>query len=213
MTIENYCDIIANAISIIVDRSSAMKAGLSKEKIIIIAAKMADEKGLAELTLKALADELGIKPPSLYKHFNGGLDELNKELMLYGWRMLDGEITKAVIGKAKDDAVIALCHTYRKFVSEHKGLFEAMQWYNMYQSEEHLQASAGSVDIIYRSLSSYEMTDEQKVHTVRMIRAFLQGFSTIEVHVGSNYPVPLDDSFDFALRTILSGIADMKGDE
>ncbi|MDE6020038.1 MAG: TetR/AcrR family transcriptional regulator, partial [Ruminococcus sp.] len=109
-----------------------MKNRSKRETIIETAAAMADEKGFANITMKELADELGIKSPSLYKHFSGGLDELNKELMLYGWRSLDSEITKAVIGKAKDDSVIALCNAYRRFVSEHKGLYEAMQWYNMY---------------------------------------------------------------------------------
>ena len=187
-----------------------MKNVSKRETIIETVAAMADEKGFANITMKELADELGIKSPSLYKHFSGGLDELNKELMLHGWRSLDSEITKAVIGKAKDDAVIALCNAYRRFVSEHKGLYEAMQWYNMYLSDEHLQASEGAVDIMFRSLSSYGLTEEQKVHTVRMIRAFLQGFSTIECHGGYGNPVPLNDTFDFALRTILNGIADLQ---
>ena len=78
-----------------------MKAGLDKEKIIEMAAKMADEQGMANVTLKVLATELGVKSPSLYKHFSGGLDELNKELMLYGWRFLETEITRAAIGKAQ----------------------------------------------------------------------------------------------------------------
>lgn len=187
-----------------------MRTGLNKDDIIKIAADMADENGIADVTFKKLAEKLGIKPPSLYKHFSGGLDELNTEIMLYGWRLMDGEITQAVIGKARDDAVIALCYAYRKFVSEHKGLYEVMQWYNMYESEEHQQASAGAVDVMYRALDSYELTEEQKVHTVRLIRSFLQGFSTIEVNVGKDYPVPLNDSFDFALKAILNGIADMQ---
>ena len=58
------------------------------------------------------------------------------------------KITRAAIGKAKDDAIIAICYAYRNFVAEHKGLFEAMQWYNMYQSEEHLQATEGTVSIL-----------------------------------------------------------------
>ena len=111
-----------------------MKVGLDKNTIVEAAAKMADEKGIANVTLKVLATELGIKSPSLYKHFSGGLEELNKELMLYGWRSLENEITRAAIGKAKDDAIMAICYTYRNFVAEHKGLFEAMQWFNMYQS-------------------------------------------------------------------------------
>lgn len=32
-----------------------------------------------------------------------------------------------------------ICHVYREFAAIHKGLFEAMQWYNMYQSKEQLK--------------------------------------------------------------------------
>ena len=183
---------------------------MKREAIIQTAAEMADEKGFASISMKELADRLGIKSPSLYKHFSGGLDELNKEIMLYGWRLLDSEITKEVIGKAKDDAVIELCYAYRRFVAEHKGLYEAMQWYNMYLSDEHLQASEGTVDVMFRALSSYGLTEEKKVHTVRMIRAFMQGFCTIECHGGYGNPVSLNETFDFALHTILTGIADMQ---
>ncbi|MGM9548867.1 MAG: TetR/AcrR family transcriptional regulator [Faecousia sp.] len=188
-----------------------MKAGLDKEIIIEAAADMADEKGIANVTLKVLATELGIKSPSLYKHFSGGLDELNKELMLYGWRSLESEITRAAIGKAKDDAITAICYTYRNFVTEHKGLFEAMQWYNMYQSEEHLQATQGTVSILFQVLEAYGLTGEQKVHIVRILRGFLQGFAAIENHGGYGNPTPLNDTFDFALRTILNGIRDLQG--
>ena len=188
-----------------------MKAGLDKAKIIETAANIADEKGIAYVTLKVLATELGVKSPSLYKHFNGGLDELNKELMLYGWRCLESEISRAAIGKAKDDAIIAICHVYRNFVAEHKGLFEAMQWYNMYQSEEHLKATKGTVSILFQVLEAYGLTEEQKVHIVRMLRGFLQGFAAIESHGGYGNPTPLDDTFDFAIKTILNGIRDLLG--
>lgn len=188
-----------------------MKAGLDKEKIIEVAAKMADEKGIAHVTLKVLATELGVKSPSLYKHFSGGLEELNKELMLYGWQFLETEITKAAIGKAKDDAILAICHVYRDFVAGHKGLFEAMQWYNMYQSEEHLKATRGTVSILFQVLEAYGLAEEQKVHVVRMLRGFLQGFASIESHGGYGNPASLDDTFDFALNTILNGIRDLQG--
>lgn len=188
-----------------------MKAGLDKTTIIKVAANIADEKGIANVTLKVLAEELGVKSPSLYKHFNGGLDELNKELMLYGWRSLESKITKSAIGKAKDDAVMAICYAYRNFASEHKGLFEAMQWYNMYQSEEHLQATQGMVSVFFQVLDAYDLNEEQKVHIVRMFRGFLQGFSSIESHDGYGNPMSLNDSFDFALKTIINGIHYLQG--
>lgn len=189
-----------------------MKMGLDKKKILEAAASMADERGIANVTLKLLAVELGVKSPSLYKHFNGGLEELNKELMLYGWHLLEEKITKAAIGKSKDDAIMAICFAYRSFVAEHKGLFEAMQWYNMYQSEEHLQATQGMVSVFFQVLDAYELSERQKVHIVRMFRGFLQGFSSIESHGGYGNPLPINDSFDFALKTILNGIYDLQGE-
>ncbi|MBR1739388.1 MAG: WHG domain-containing protein [Ruminococcus sp.] len=189
-----------------------MQKGSRRESIIGTAAQIADEKGAAFVTMKELAGRLGIRSPSLYKHFSGGLEELNRELMLYGWRLMDEEITKAVIGKERDDAVIALCRAYRSFVCEHRGLYEAMQWYNMYLSEEHLQASEKAVEIMFRALSSYGLAEEQKVHCVRMMRAFMHGFSSIESHSAYGNPVPLDESFDFALKTMLEGISCLKKD-
>lgn len=188
-----------------------MKAGLDKKAIIEAAANIADEKGIVNVTMKVLATELGIKSPSLYKHFNGGLDELSKELMLFGWRSLESEITSAAIGKAKDDAITAICYAYRNFAAQHKGLVEAMQWYNMYQSEEHLQATQGTVTILFQVLEAYGLTEEQKVHVVRMLRGFLQGFASIESHGGYGNPTPLDNTFDFAIKTILNGIRDLQG--
>lgn len=190
-------------------RGSLMKVGLDRQSIVEAAADMADKKGFANLTMKLLAGELGVKSPSLYKHFGGGLEELNRELMLYGWRSLESEITTAAVGKAKDDAIIAICRAYRSFVSRRRGLFEAMQWYNMYQSEEHLKATEGTIAVLFRVLEAYGLSEEQKVHSIRMLRGFLQGFSAIESHGGFGNPTPLDDTFDFALKTILNGIRNL----
>ena len=187
-----------------------MKAGLDKAKILDVAAKMTDEKGIANITLKSLAEELGVKSPSLYKHIKG-LDELHKELMLYSWKLLDKDMMKAAIGKAKDDAIIAMCYAYRNFVKLHGGLFETMQWYNMYKSDEHLQATDELVSILFQVLDGYDLLEEQKVHIVRMLRGFLQGFLSIENHDGFGNSLTIDDTFDFALQILLNGIHSLKG--
>ena len=188
-----------------------MTGRLDEKVILDTAARMADEGGVANITLKALAEELGVKSPSLYKHISG-LDELNKELMLYGWDLLEKEVMKAAIGKAKDDAIITLCHAFRNFVALHRGLFEAMQWYNMYQSDEHLQATEGLVSVLFQVLDGYDLTEEQKVHIVRMLRGFLQGFSTIESHNGFGNPLSVEDTFNLSVKIILNGIHDLQGE-
>lgn len=188
-----------------------MKIRLSKGIILDAAAEMADENGITNITLKSLAEKLGVKSPALYKHISG-LDELNKELMLYGWSMLEKELMKAAIGKAKDDAIIALSYAYRSFVTLHRGLFEAMQWYNMYQTGEHLQATEGLVSVIFQVLDAYNLLEEQKVHIVRMLRGFLQGFTTVESHNGFGNSLSVEDSFDFSLKIFLNGIHDLQGE-
>lgn len=189
-----------------------MKVGLDKKSIIEMAVNIADERGISSVTLKLLARKLGVKPPSLYKHFRGGVDELNKELTLYGWRCLENEIARVAIGKSKDDAITAICYAYRDFVSKHRGVFEAIQWYNMYQSAEHLQATQNIIDILFQVLDAYNLIEQQKVHCIRMLRGFLQGFSAIESHRGFGNSVSIDDTFDFALKTILNGVRELQGE-
>ena len=187
-----------------------MKNGLDRNKILAAAVEIADESGFQSLTLKTLADRLGIKSPSLYKHFRRGLEELHEELMLYGWRCMEKEVVDAAVGKAREDALLSICKAYRTFACRHKGLYEAMQWYNMYLSDKHLKATEGLVSVMFRVLDAYELEEEQIVHIVRMLRSFLQGFSTIESHGGYGNPVTTDASFDFAVKTLINGISDIR---
>lgn len=185
-----------------------MKAGLDKDIILKTAADLADAEGIANVTLKALAEKLGVKPPSLYKHING-VEELNKALMLYGWKSLEKKVTRAAVGKSKEDAIRAIFYAYRDYVKEHPGVFEAMQWYNMYQSEENLQATEEIVAVLFQVLSAYDLQEEQKVHIVRMFRVFLQGFLMVEIHGGFGNPVSITESFDFSLEILLNGIENL----
>ena len=52
---------------------------LDKKTIVEAAARVADIDGISKVNLTVIAKELGIKSPSLYKHFSGGIEELNKE--------------------------------------------------------------------------------------------------------------------------------------
>ena len=44
------------------------RAGLSAERVVERAAQIVDEHGLEALSLSRLAADLGVAPPSLYKH-------------------------------------------------------------------------------------------------------------------------------------------------
>lgn len=183
-----------------------MKNSLNKAMIIETAVKMADEKGLPGVTMKALAMKLGVESSSLYKHIKGGLDELYEGLMLYGWTTLDNKIARALAGKSRDDAIRAMCSAFRDFALQHPGVFEVMQWHNSYTNELNKQATKGIITSLYQTLEAYHMSYEQKLHTLRMLRGFVQGFALIETHGGFGDPISTDNSFEFAVKMLVNGI-------
>lgn len=181
------------------------RAGLDKGTILQMAANMADEEGLTCVTLKEVANRLGIRPPSLYNHVKG-LDDLRHSLMLYGWKQLENEITVSAIGKSGDEAVKSMCKAYVNYATKHPGVFDAMQWYNQYNTEESMQATEGLVSIIFQILSSYKLSEEHMVHIVRLLRSFLQGFASIINNGGFGNPLSLQESFDLSINILLKGL-------
>lgn len=190
-----------------------MSNRLNKVTVVQTAADMADRNGLSSVTLKTLSEELGIKSPSIYKHIPNGLDGLHRELMLYGWRSVEAVMVKAAVGKSKDDAMYAISCAFRDFVKAHTGLFEAMQWYNMYVSDETLQATEKIVDLLFQVLDGYKLSEKNKVNTVRTFRAFWQGYSSIECHNGYGNSQSIDESFDFAIKILLKGISELQEEQ
>lgn len=188
------------------------KGVLSKEAIIDAAIKIADEKGLSNVTLKELAAELGVKSPSLYKHIPGGLGELYENIMVYSWRSIDNEIMRSAVGRTKDDAIKAMCYAFRNFAVQHPGAFEILQWHNSYTSDLNKQATQGIIASLNQVLEAYQMTEEQKLHILRFLRGFVQGFSSIETHAGFGDAISVDDSFEFAIEIIIKGIHALQGE-
>ena len=61
------------------------KNNISDELIITTSARLSNEVGLNNLSLKMIAEELNIKSPSLYNHISS-LDDIKEKLMIYGWK-------------------------------------------------------------------------------------------------------------------------------
>ena len=100
------------------------RAGLDQATVIQAAAELADTVGLEKVTLGDVAAQLGVRTPSLYNHV-AGLAGLQRELTLLGLHELSRRLGRAVMGKAKDEAIWALAWAYRDFVKEHPGLYTA----------------------------------------------------------------------------------------
>ena len=180
-----------------------------KQEIINVCVEMIDKDGFLSLSMKTLADRLGVKPPSLYKHFQGGLEEIKESIMVYGWNNLDIKIAKSAVGKSREEGLKAMCYALRDFAHEHPGLFEAICWHNSYTSELNHEVTKGVISSLYAILNSFEFSDVEKLHILRSLRGFVEGFAMLELHGSFGDKISLDESFAYGVNALISGI--MKG--
>ena len=181
------------------------RPGLDRAAVGRAAAVMADERGLAALSLADLAAQLGVRPPSLYNHIPS-LAALQRDLAVLGVRELGARLARAAVGKAGDAAVIALAEAYRAFVRERPGLYAATQQAPASGDEEWQTEAAEVVAIVGATLGSYGLHGDDAIHAIRALRSLLHGFATLEAHGGFGLPLDLDESFRRLLDIFIAGL-------
>ena len=184
----------------------AARAGLDHAMVVQAAADLADRQGIEEVTLATLAEQLGVRSPTLY-HYVNGLAGLRRDVALLGTRELTARLGRAVMGKSGDEAVIALAHTYRTFVNEHPGLYAATVHAADPADTALATVQTEVVEIAMRALAAYHLTDEEAIHVVRMLRSLVHGFATLEHGGGFGLPLDINETFERLLRIFLYGLA------
>ena len=96
------------------------RAGLTGDDVVASAAGLADEIGFHAVTMGVLADRLGVRPPSLYKHVEG-LADLQHRLATLTMTEFGEVIRDAVQGQAGFDALAAMLTATRAYVTAHPG--------------------------------------------------------------------------------------------
>ena len=186
------------------------RAGLDKETVIRKAAELANEIGNDKITLKLLADNLKVQPPSLYNHVKG-IEDLQKEIMLFGWRQMDKVMMDAAVCVSGYDALEAICRAFYKYATENPGVFNAMLWYNKFQSEETQNATEEMFSMIYRVFTMLNISKENSDHLIRTYRGFLEGFALLVNNHAFGNPISIEESFEISLRVLIAGTKTFEG--
>ncbi|WP_337588914.1 TetR-like C-terminal domain-containing protein [Gorillibacterium massiliense] len=177
--------------------------------VVEAAVELADEKGMAEVTLASLAKKLGIRTPSLYNHV-GGLEDLRKRMAFYGVNELYASLSEAVRGNSGEEGVKALAAAYVQFARERPGLYQAAQHAPDRQDDEMVKAYERVVNLVVTVMNHYGLEGDAKIHAVRGIRSILHGFTSLELTGGFGIPLDLDVSLRLAIDAYLAGISVMK---
>jgi len=184
----------------------AKRVGIDKDAVIRAAVKIADEHGWDALTLARVAKKLRIRSPSLYNHV-GGLEGLRRELKLLALRDLNAALSRATIGKSRDDAVRGLAAAYRAYVKRHPGTYAATM-VAAPKNDPALEAAAGHiVETILSVLSGYGLDRREGLHAIRALRSTVHGFAALEVAGGFGIPLDVDKSFEWLVSALLAGLS------
>ncbi|MGD2045373.1 MAG: TetR/AcrR family transcriptional regulator [Gemmatimonadota bacterium] len=177
------------------------RAGLTPDKVIAEAARVADEVGLDRLTLAAVAERFGVRVPSLYKHVDG-LDGVRHGVAVLTVRELGEALGRAAVGRAGADALTALAAAYRAYAHAHPGRYAATLRAPDPADAELVDASAAVLDVVFAVLAGYGLVGEDAVDATRILRASLHGFVSLEM--GGGFGMSRDP--DVSFRRLVEGL-------
>jgi AcrR family transcriptional regulator len=100
---------------------------LDPDQVFAAAEAIVDREGWRHLTMTALANELGVKVPSLYNHVPN-LEALRGELQCRTLRSLGGVLERKAMGRSGPTAMKAVAEAFRAYANEYPGRYDlAMQ--------------------------------------------------------------------------------------
>jgi len=182
------------------------RAGLTRERVADAAAALADERGLDALTLAALAERVGVRQPSLYKHIDS-LAGLRRDLAVLAITQLTAVLTRAAVGRSGGDAVGAMAGAYRAWALEHPGRYAAAQRTPAPGDDEHEARAAALVAVIADVLAVDGLEGDDAIDAIRGFRAMVHGFVSLESNGGFRLPVDVDRSFDRMVGGFVAAVA------
>ncbi|MBO9542546.1 WHG domain-containing protein [bacterium] len=183
----------------------APRAGLDEAVVMRAAAELVDEEGFEGLSLSRLAERLGVRSPSLYKHV-AGLEAVQRGVALLALRAIARRMAEAAVGKAGPDAMMAIAEAYRAYAKEHPGLYAATLRAPEPGDREWDEASDQLLGIIIRVLEPFALGEEGTLHAIRGLRSLVHGFASLESSGGFGMPLDIDESFRRLMTSFLAGL-------
>ena len=187
-----------------------MKGDISAELIARTAGEVADRIGLENLSLKEVAERLNIKSPSLIFHVKN-LNGMKNIVSNYTISLIVAELMDAGFGNNGLDAVAAMGYAAVRFALEHPGMYESIQWMNIYyvppdDEARDFTAFQQVTELFFRLFEGTPLNELEVSHIIRGFRCLIHGFATVAGHSGFGHPSDAAESFDYCLSLFINGI-------
>lgn len=192
-----------------------MAERLNRGLVVEHAACLADDIGLAELTITKLGRSLGIAPPGVYRHVTD-LSDLRGAIGQQAAREAALVLSTACAGLSGNDALAALADTLRQWASRHPGRYASLQIAPDLEDTAGQAAAEELLTVIASALRAYQLDGDNLTDAIRLIRVTLHGFITLEQNGGFKQPRSIDATFArivASLDTVLTAWAGPAGHE
>ncbi|WP_327205490.1 MULTISPECIES: TetR-like C-terminal domain-containing protein [unclassified Rathayibacter] len=171
-----------------------------------MAADLADELSPAHLSMSVVADRLGVRAPSLYKHVDG-LADLTHRVAVLGATELGDALRDAMQGRSGGDALAAAARTVRTYVREHPGRYAATIGATPTRPDDSLtSAREHALRSFAAVLHGYDLDPGQQIHAIRMLRSTLHGFAALETSNGFPMSPDVEESSAWMVDFIDRGL-------
>ncbi len=188
------------------------RAGLGPSSVTAAAAALVDEVGFSNLNMGLLAERLGVKSPSLYKHIASQAD-LAHRIAVLAMNELSNAIRDATQGRGGSEALVAGAHAMRTWVLTHPGRYAAGNAALITGPDDPLiEASGRVIDSWAAMLHGYGLDPAEEIHALRMLRSVLHGFASLEAIGSFQRDTDVDDSFTWMLGFIDQGLSARRPD-
>lgn len=182
------------------------RAGLDQAAVTAAGAALADEVGFSALSMGLLAERLGVRTPSLYKHVASQAD-LAHRIAVLAMNEIADTIRDATQGRAGSEALAAGAHAMRTWVLAHPGRYAAGNAAGVTGPDDPLIPAVQRVLASWKAmLHGYRLEPDQEIHALRMLRSVLHGFATLEAAGSFQIATDVDDSFAWMLDFLDHGL-------
>ena len=182
------------------------RAGLTTGLVTEEAGRLADEVGFENLTMSALALRLGVRQPTLYKHVSGTTG-LHREMAVLAKTELADVLRRAAVGRARDEALVAIADAYRAWATAHPGRYAATVPAAASGDSQDERAGLEAVQVVTDVLGGYGLSGEDAIDATRALRSTLHGFVTLQSSGGFGLPADVERSFRRTIEGLIGVIA------
>ncbi|HEX9062916.1 MAG TPA: WHG domain-containing protein [Clostridia bacterium] len=178
---------------------------VTKEAVIQAASDIADADSLSNVSLKAVAEKLNIRTPSLYNHI-AGLDDLLREVAHNGMRTMNDRMMQAAVGNSGDQAIKSVSIAYFKYIMAHPGIYEIIQWAHWHGNSETAAIFDNYKALIMKLILSCNLKTQKLDEILSLLMSVLHGYSSLELGKALMNPEEAINGLTGSIDIALSGI-------